>query len=70
MERVEVVGTNTFVLRTRQLGPHTWCCDVYERHEDAAGVELFAFEDFGETEIEAIAMALHDAHEPAYLNHH
>lgn len=69
MERVEVVGSSTFVLRTRQLGPHCWCCDVYERHEENSS-ELFVFEDFGESEIEAIAMALHDAHEPAYLNHH
>ena len=56
MERVEVVGSNTFVLRTRQLGPHCWCCDVYERREQDETVELFAFEDFGESEIEAIAM--------------
>ncbi len=69
MERVEVVGSNTFVLRTKQLGPHSWCCDVYERH-DGESIELFAFEDFGESEIEAIAMALQDAHEPQYLNHH
>ncbi|HEY2486625.1 MAG TPA: hypothetical protein VGI36_15875 [Candidatus Binataceae bacterium] len=70
MERVEVVGSNTFVLRTRQLGPHCWCCDVYERREQDETVELFAFEDFGESEIEAIAMALQDAHEPSYLNSH
>lgn len=69
MERVEVVGSNTFVLRTRQLGPHTWCCDVYERLENET-IELFAFEDFGESEIEAIAMALQDAQEPLYLNNH
>ena len=60
MERVEVVGSNTFVLRTRQLGPHCWCCDVYERREQDETVELFAFEDFGESEIEAIAMALQE----------
>jgi hypothetical protein len=69
MERVEVIGRNTFVLRTKQLGPHSWCCDVYERQENES-FELFVFEDFGESEIEAIAMALHDAHEPQYLNHH
>jgi len=69
MERVEVVGGSTFVLRTRQLGPNCWCCDVYERIESQS-IETFAFEDFGESEIEAIAMALHDAHEPQYLNHH
>jgi len=69
MERVEVVGSNTFVLVTKQLGPNCWCCDVYERHDNEP-VDLFAFEDFGESEIEAIAMALHDAHEPAYMNHH
>jgi hypothetical protein len=72
MERVEVVGSNTFVLRTKQLGPHCWCCDVYERQDDGdhGSVELFMFEDFGDSEIEAVAMALQDAHEPSYLNHH
>ena len=69
MERVEMVGRHVFVLRTKQLGPHTWCCDVYERQESEAA-ELFIFEDFGESEIEAIAMALHDAHEPHYLTRH
>ncbi len=68
MERVEMVGSNTYVLRTRQLGPNCWCCDVYERlaSKDA---EAFVFEDFGESEIEAIAMALSDAHEPSHLHH-
>jgi hypothetical protein len=69
MERVEVVGRNTFVLRTRQLGPNTWCCDMYERHEGEV-LESFVLEDFGESEIEAIAMALTDAHEPHHLTHH
>jgi hypothetical protein len=69
MERVEVVGINTFVLRTRQLGPNSWCCDMYERH--MGGVpESFVLEDFGESEIEAIAMAMTDAHEPYHLTHH
>ncbi len=69
MERVEVVSGNILVLRTRQLGPQSWCCDVFERRGDESS-ELFVFEDFGESEMEAIAMALHDAHEPQYLNHH
>ena len=69
MERVEMVGSNTYVLRTRQLGPTTWCCDVYQRLETRS-VESFVFEDFGESEMEAIAMALTDAHEPNHLHHH
>ena len=68
MERVEVVGSEVFILRTKQIGPDHWCCDVYERHQSDPGVE-FMFEDFGTTEIEAIAMALADAHEPSHLNH-
>jgi hypothetical protein len=63
MERVEVVGGEVFVLRTRQLGPTCWCCDLYERCEDHGGTEEFLFEDFGESELEAIAMALNDAHD-------
>ncbi len=63
MERLEVVGQSTFVLRTRQLGAHVWCCDMYERHEDEQP-DSFVLEDFGETELEAIAMALTDAHDP------
>jgi|YelNatPaOPRAMG01_1025707.scaffolds.fasta_scaffold00684_5 hypothetical protein len=60
MERVEVVGPNTLVLRTRQLGPNSWCCDVYRR-EIPAGEEIFILEGFGESEIEALAMAMYDA---------
>lgn len=63
MERVEVVGSSTFVLLTRQLGPRTWCCDMYERLDDQ---DSFLLEDFGESEIEAIAMAMADAHEPSH----
>lgn len=66
MERVEVVGSSTFVLRTRQLGPDCWCCDMYERRS-ADLPESFVLEDFGASEIEAIAMALTDAHEPHLL---
>ncbi len=69
MERVELVGGSIYVLRTRQLGPSSWCCDVYERLETQGG-ESFVFEDFGETEIEAIAMALGDANEPNHLHYH
>ena len=68
MERVEVVGSEVLILQTRQLGPECWCCGVYERHHSDPGVD-FVFEDFGATEMEAIAMALHDAHEPNHLNH-
>jgi hypothetical protein len=69
MERVEVVGSDILVLRTTQLGPNCWSCDVYERDGSDAG-ESFAFEDFGESESEAIQMALHDAHEPSrHLSH-
>jgi hypothetical protein len=70
MERVEVVGGNVFVLRTRQLCPDYWCCDLYERVETDNGVEAFLLEDFGESEIEAIAMALSDAHETNHVQHH
>jgi hypothetical protein len=69
MERVEVVGGNTFVVRTRQLGPTCWCCDLYECVSDD-GIEAFVLEDFGESEIEAIAMALSDAHETNHVHHH
>ena len=41
MERVEVVGGNVFVIRTRQVGPDWWCCDLYERVETEEGVETF-----------------------------
>ncbi len=70
MERVEVVCGNVFVIRTRQLGPDCWCCDLYERVETDAGVEAFVLEDFGQSEIEAIGMALSDAHEPNHIQHH
>jgi hypothetical protein len=61
MERVEVVGSHTFVLRTRQVGPACWCCDVYEKRVDEDGAEEFLLEEFGESELEAFAMALSDA---------
>ncbi|MGH7812711.1 MAG: hypothetical protein ACREQI_01735 [Candidatus Binataceae bacterium] len=70
MERVEVVGGNIFVLRTKKLGPVSWCCDLYERCESVQGCDGFLLEDFGESEIEAIAMALSDAHEPHRVNEH
>ena len=62
MERVEVVGANIFVLHTRQLGPRCWCCDIFERHEGSNEEDSFVLEDFGESELEAVAMALSDAH--------
>jgi hypothetical protein len=61
MERVEVVGNHVFVLRTRQVGPQCWCCELYEKREGADGGEAFLFEEFGESELEAFAMALSDA---------
>ncbi len=61
MERVEVVGTTTFVLRTQQLGPHSWCCDIFERDAGHAEAEVFVLKEFGESELEAVAMALSDA---------
>ncbi len=61
MERVEVVGTTTFVLRTHQLGPHSWDCDVFERDSGRAEAEIFLLREFGESELEAVAMALSDA---------
>jgi hypothetical protein len=70
MERVEMVGGNVLVMRTRQLGPNSWCCDLYERHEAAHLSEEFLFEEFGESENEAIAMALADANDPSYLHSH
>jgi len=66
MERVEVLGANTFVLRTRQLGPNCWCCDLWERKQEAE--ETFVLEDFGESEIEAVAMALSDAYQPTFYH--
>ncbi len=67
MERVENLGANTFVLRTRQLGPNCWCCDLWERHSESDVDETFVLEDWGESEIEAVAMALSDANE---IEHH
>ncbi len=60
MERVEVVGANTFVLRTQQLGPNSWSCDVFRRRPEE-GDETFLLKDFGESELEAFAMALSNA---------
>jgi hypothetical protein len=65
MERVEILAASLFVLRTRQLSPTCWCCDVWERHPDHApheSEETFLLEDFGESELEAVAMALSDAY--------
>jgi len=52
------------------LSPDWWCCDLYERVETQDGVEAFVLEDFGQSEIEAIGMALSDAHEPNHIQHH
>jgi hypothetical protein len=65
MERVEMVGANVFVLRTRQVGATCWCCGVWERHAEQVAdqpQDIFVLEDFGENELEAIAMALSDAY--------
>jgi hypothetical protein len=61
MERVEMVAGSTFVLRTRQVGPERWCCDVYSR-EVQEQTDRFLLEDFGDSELEAIAMALSEVH--------
>ena len=68
MERVEVVCGNVFVLRTRQLAPDWWSCDLYQRRD--AGAEAVVLADFGQSENEAIGMALSDAHEPNNLQLH
>ena len=70
MERVEVVCGNVFVLRTRQLGPDWWSCDLYQRVEAEDGGEAFVLEDFGQSENEAIGMALSTAHEPNNVQLH
>lgn len=57
MERMEVVAGVQLMVRTRQLGPHCWCCDVFEQ-ADSARPEVFILEHFGESEMEAVAMAL------------
>jgi hypothetical protein len=61
MERVEVFAGKSFVLRTQQLGPERWSCDVFGRGEQAS--EQFLLEQFGDSELEAIAMALDDVHQ-------
>lgn len=60
MERVEVVAGVQLMVRTRQLGPHCWCCDVLEP-ADTAHPEVFILEHYGESEMEAVAMALTEA---------
>ena len=64
MERVETIGFDSYLLRTRQVGPNSWCCDVYERlafnTEDFFVVDEFAFQVFGESETESVATALHE----------
>jgi hypothetical protein len=60
MERVEILGGHTFVLRTHQLGPEHWSCDVFGR--ESPNAERFMLEEFGDSELEAIAMALSEAH--------
>jgi hypothetical protein len=60
MERVEVFRGHTFVLRTNQVGPERWSCDVFGRESPEA--ERFLLEEFGDSELEAIAMALNEVH--------
>jgi len=60
MERVEVLEGMTFVLRTNQLGPERWSCDVFDRESQDA--EQFVLAEFGDSELEAIAMALSEVH--------
>jgi len=61
MERVEDCGGQTFVLKTSQLGPKRWSCDVFGR--ESLNAERFLLQDFGDSELEAIAMALSEAHQ-------
>ncbi len=60
MERMEVFGGKTFVLRTHQLGPQQWSCDVFGR--ETQNVEQFVLQQFGESELEAFAMAASEVH--------
>ena len=60
MERVEVLKGMTFVLRTNQLGPERWSCDVFDRQSQ--DTEQFVLAEFGDSELEAIAMALSEVH--------
>jgi hypothetical protein len=57
MERVEVVAGTPVMVKTRQLGPHRWCCDVFEPAGEAHP-ETLLLEQYGESEMEAVAMAL------------
>jgi hypothetical protein len=52
------------------LGPDWWSCDLYRRTEADAGAEAFVLADFGQSENEAIGMALSNAHEPNNLQLH
>ena len=61
MERIESFGNTTFVLKTHQLGPERWSCDVFGRMSSDS--DRFLFQEFGESELEAIAMALSEAHQ-------
>ena len=61
MERTEVFGGSTFLLKTHRLGPERWSCDVFTR--DRANAERFMLQEFGESELEAIAMALSEVHQ-------
>ncbi len=60
MERVEAFAGRTFVLRTHQLGPQQWSCDVFGRETQDA--EQFLLVQFGESELEAFAMAISEVH--------
>ncbi len=62
MERVEIFRGMTFMLRTHQLGPERWSCDVFGRESADTGQFVLELEDFGDSELEAIAMALSEVH--------
>ena len=57
MERMEHVGHQSVFLKTRQLGPNSWVCDVFECM-DGIHPQALLLEQFGESELEAFAMAL------------
>ncbi len=57
MERMETVGCHDVFVKTRQLGPNSWVCDIFECCDGVHPDELL-LEQFGESELEAMAMAL------------
>jgi hypothetical protein len=61
MERLEVIGEHSVLVQTRQLGPNSWVCDLF-RCADGVHPEGLLLEHYGESELEAVSMALTEAH--------